>query len=163
LWWLNGQDSYIPPGVGFSLPGPLAPEAPQDMVMAAGALGQFISISKETGLIMVRQGQLGVFSLAPITFHDEIWSFINRLTEGPSSTVEMDQIDLRVFPNPAREIVRVSGLPACGADLKLRSLDGSILAERSGVAEIPMGQFPSGVYVLEVSVAEGTRHFRIIH
>ncbi|MEL6667439.1 MAG: serine hydrolase [Bacteroidota bacterium] len=163
LWWLNGQESYIPPGFGFSINGPLSVAAPQDMVMAAGAFGQFISISKEEGLIMIRQGTLDDLSLAPIFFHNQIWELIALLDEAPNSTTDAQLEGVAVFPNPAIEIVRVSGLPASGADLKLRSLDGSILAERSGVAEFPMGQFPSGVYVLEVSAAEGTRHFRIVH
>ncbi|MEM8584180.1 MAG: serine hydrolase [Bacteroidota bacterium] len=163
LWWLNGQESYIPPGFAANIDGPMSVAAPQDLALAAGAFGQFIGVSHEEGLIMIRQGNLQDFSFAPILFHNQIWEFIELLDEAPSSTTQPQLEKLDVFPNPAREAIRVSGLPATGADMSLYALDGSLVAERSGTDEFPLHQYPSGVYVLEVSLAEGVRRFRIIH
>ena len=49
LWWLNGKSSYVPPGMPVSIPGSVAPAAPADAITAAGAQGQFISISRSKG------------------------------------------------------------------------------------------------------------------
>ncbi|MEM6394918.1 MAG: serine hydrolase [Bacteroidota bacterium] len=163
LWWLNGQESYIPPGVAFSLPGPISTEAPQDMVMAAGAYGQFISISKETGLIMVRQGDLGLFSLAPIAFHNDIWELINQLDQGPNSTSEITPSSLSVFPNPARERIFVDGLAAGGATLRLYNLEGRLLGVQQDASSYPLDQLAAGVYILEVEVDGTVQRFRIRH
>lgn len=55
LWWLNGQDSgTLPRGKQFT--GSIYPSAPDDLVMALGALDRHLAISKEYGLVMVRLG-----------------------------------------------------------------------------------------------------------
>ncbi|MEM1359729.1 MAG: serine hydrolase domain-containing protein, partial [Bacteroidota bacterium] len=56
LWWLNGQDKYMEPADRTVYSGPIAPAAPNDLVLAAGKNGQFIGVSQVEGLVMVRMG-----------------------------------------------------------------------------------------------------------
>ena len=56
LWWLNGQSNHILPGHFLSSEGFLAPDAPADVIVAAGAEGQLVSIAPSLGLVIVRQG-----------------------------------------------------------------------------------------------------------
>jgi len=45
LWWLNGKESFMLPGMQFVFHGWLAPDAPQDMIAALGKNGQILSIA----------------------------------------------------------------------------------------------------------------------
>lgn len=79
LWWLNGKSSYIPPGIAISLPGALAPDAPDDVVTAAGSQGQYISFSPSSGLMVIRQGGSNDNDLAAITLINDIWERVGLL------------------------------------------------------------------------------------
>ncbi|MEL6141306.1 MAG: serine hydrolase domain-containing protein, partial [Bacteroidota bacterium] len=79
LWWLNGQERHIGPGLPITVNTSLAPDAPSDVYTAAGGQGQFISIAPSAGLIMIRQGLLDDDSFVPIPYHNEIWRRIDRL------------------------------------------------------------------------------------
>jgi CubicO group peptidase (beta-lactamase class C family) len=57
LWWLNGQESFIPPGFSISVQRDLIPAAPPDMVSALGMNSQVLSIVPSMGLIIVRMGR----------------------------------------------------------------------------------------------------------
>ena len=57
LWWLNGQESFIPPQLSFSFNRPLTPEAPADMVSALGLNTQVLSIVPSRNLVIVRMGR----------------------------------------------------------------------------------------------------------
>lgn len=58
LWWLNGQASYRIPGpYAFpSLPGPIIPSAPPDLVAALGAGDKKIYVVPSLELVVVRHG-----------------------------------------------------------------------------------------------------------
>ncbi|GAB5552256.1 MAG: serine hydrolase [Saprospiraceae bacterium] len=73
LWWLNGKNTAIYPGLGVSLPGPLSQNAPADAFAAMGKNGQFIIVVPSEDLVVVRMGQSPGDALVPISFHDEMW------------------------------------------------------------------------------------------
>ncbi len=79
LWWLNGKSSFIPPGVATSFPGPLAPDAPSDVVTAAGSQGQYISYSPSSKLMVIRQGNSNNPNLAATTLINDIWERVGQL------------------------------------------------------------------------------------
>jgi len=56
LWWLNGKDQFMLPQTQFVFDGLLLPDAPPDMIVAAGKNGQLLNIVPSQGLVVVRMG-----------------------------------------------------------------------------------------------------------
>jgi len=81
LWWLNGKSSIIFPGVTFSVNRSLCPNAPEDMVVAAGKNGQIIDVIPSENMVVVRMGEAPDNSLLPVTFHDEMWEILGKLIQ----------------------------------------------------------------------------------
>lgn len=76
LWWLNGKQSIIYPGMTNPFSISMAPAAPADLFAAMGKNGQFIDIVPSLGLVVVRMGEAPGTSLVPVTFHNEMWQKI---------------------------------------------------------------------------------------
>ncbi len=74
LWSLNGKGSYMLPQTQIIFPGNLLPNAPEDTYSAMGKNGQYISISPENGLVIVRFGDNPSQALVPLLFLDDIWA-----------------------------------------------------------------------------------------
>ncbi len=79
LWWLNGQESYLVPGLQFPFPGPLTPNAPDDMVAAMGKNGQLINVVPSMDLVVVRMGDNPGQSLVPMIFQNEMWAYLSDI------------------------------------------------------------------------------------
>ena len=75
LWWLNGKTSYILPGTSPSLPGPLFPDAPSDLIAALGYADKKIYVVKSKDLVVIRHGMASnaPVTLAASSFDNEIW------------------------------------------------------------------------------------------
>jgi len=56
LWWLNGKDSLVTPGVPLLVRRSLVPEAPADMVAALGMGDKKIYVVPSLDLVVVRHG-----------------------------------------------------------------------------------------------------------
>ncbi|PHI18358.1 serine hydrolase [Lewinellaceae bacterium SD302] len=166
LWWLNGQDSYISPdNANVIFPGPLAPDAPADVVLAAGRDGQFISISREEGLIMIRQGDSSSESLAPIDLHNEIWRRLNFIREVVSSTTENNGsatpsdlasgraglLAMKTYPNPARETIYFDSPVQGDFWISLYDQQGRLLMRERNKNQIARNGLAAGLYRLSVS------------
>ncbi len=149
LWWLNGKKSFIPPGVSLSFPGPIAPDAPQDLLLAAGAQGQFISISPSNGLVMVRQGSLPSNDMVPIDFHNEIWKKINQLT-CPTNVNERESGSFVLFPNPADGFVNIENDEFRMFRVVIYSELGKLVFEGENVRRIDVSHFQKGVFLVKI-------------
>lgn len=79
LWWLNGQETYLVPGLQFPFTGPLTPNAPDDMVAAMGKNGQLINVVPSLGLVVVRMGENPSQSLVPLIFQNEMWGYLSDI------------------------------------------------------------------------------------
>jgi len=80
LWWLNGKDNYLQPGIEFEFQGPIIPSAPKNMFMAAGKNDQRIYIDRSNGLVIVRFGDPGDEVALAISGYDEkLWQKVNNL------------------------------------------------------------------------------------
>ena len=77
LWWLNGKESIIFPGLPNSFDVPLSDNAPIDLFAGMGKNGQFVDVIPSKNLVVIRMGQAPDGSLVPITFHNEMWEKIN--------------------------------------------------------------------------------------
>lgn len=121
LTWLNGQSSSMlpSPDVQISIPGPLMPNAPQDIFAALGKNGQFINVSPSQNLVLIRMGDSDGNSLVPTQYNDTIWQKINQLN-CLSGLHNLDQSTVVFYPNPAQDLLKVS---ATGSIDKLRCFD----------------------------------------
>jgi len=77
LWWLNGKESIIFPGLPNSFDVPLSDNAPIDLFAGMGLNGQFVEVIPSKNLVVIRMGEVPNGSLVPITFHNEMWEKIN--------------------------------------------------------------------------------------
>jgi CubicO group peptidase (beta-lactamase class C family) len=81
LWWLNGQDTFMLPGLDRRLPGPLVPAAPSSMVAALGKDDQKLYIVPEHRLVVARLGGRAVPAgqAARSPFDAELWERLSAL------------------------------------------------------------------------------------
>jgi len=79
LWWLNGKQSIILPGLALSFNTTLASNAPDDLIVAAGKNGQFLDVIPSLNIVVVRMGEAPDGSAVPIQFHNEMWEKINKI------------------------------------------------------------------------------------
>lgn len=77
LWWLNGQESYMLPGIQNPLPGSFIPNGPSDMVCGMGRDGQFLCVVPSERLVLVRLGENPDQSIIPFRFLDTIWEVLS--------------------------------------------------------------------------------------
>ena len=80
LWWLNGKDSLIPPGITIPIQTSLASNAPDDLIAGMGKNGQYLDVIPSQNLVIVRMGEApNADNLVPINFHNEMWSYLNDI------------------------------------------------------------------------------------
>jgi len=80
LWWLNGKENVVGTTSTEGLPGPLVPNAPNDMIAALGANDQKIYVVPSKELVVIRCGETaGEMQLGPSSFDNELWSKINAV------------------------------------------------------------------------------------
>lgn len=161
LWWLNGQESVIGPDSPISIDGPMAPDAPLDAVTAAGAQGQFISISNEEGLIMIRQGASNNESLAPTSLLNEIWKRVMRLACSPTSVAEAEAVDINIYPNPVADKLYFNS-PMPLEEVRLFDSAGSLVLEAANVNEIDVSKQPAGMYWVVLRNSQGVVQKKVV-
>ena len=80
LWWLNGKDSLIPPGITIPIQTSLASNAPDDLIAGMGRNGQYLDVIPSQNLVIIRMGEApDSDDLLPINFHNEMWSYLNGI------------------------------------------------------------------------------------
>lgn len=103
LWWLNGKQTFMVPGLPIPLTGTLVPNAPSDAYFAMGKNGQIICIVPSQNLVVIRMGddpgnneQL----VSPI-YLDKIYTYLNKIICTPASVQSSDKIkSVTIYPNP---------------------------------------------------------------
>ncbi len=108
LWWLNGKESFMLPGLSRVFNGKLIPNAPDDMVSALGKNGQILNIVPSKGLIVVRMGNRPDENFFVSTqFNNQIWQFLNQIIGETSNIFQLKKNLLDVYPNPARDFIEL--------------------------------------------------------
>ena len=79
LWWLNGKEKVMYPGIPLALKMWLSPDAPADLIAGAGKNGQFVDVIPSLNMVVVRMGEAPDGSAVPIVFHNEMWKKINAV------------------------------------------------------------------------------------
>lgn len=103
LWWLNGKNTFIQPGLPNSFNGFIVPSAPADMYMAAGKNDQRIYIVPSLNLVVVRQGNPADQSLLALSgFDNDLWKLLNEVICNTLTVTEslINATDFEVYPNP---------------------------------------------------------------
>lgn len=101
LWWINGQESFIPPNFAVSFPGMLLPDAPADTYAAMGMNAQILNIVPSEELIVVRMGQEPETNI--FAFTNELWQRLNQVRAPATSVVPEMPAGFRLeqnYPNP---------------------------------------------------------------
>ncbi|MBR7207891.1 serine hydrolase [Microvirga sp. STS02] len=140
LWWLNGQSSYKLPGSQITLPGPLIPSAPADLIAALGKNDQKIYVVPSLGLVVVRQGNTaGASRLAASSFDTELWTKIMAaISCRPTATaVASEAAGFLAFPNPATETLTLRQPAQSAAAVRLLdALGREVLRQPTAGAEM---------------------------
>ncbi|MFN0013786.1 MAG: serine hydrolase [Saprospiraceae bacterium] len=158
LWWLNGQPSFMLPGLQLVLPGDIVPNAPDDMYAALGKNDQKIHVVPSKHWVVVRQGEAGSVGpnggTVPIVLDNQIWDYLNKLVCTPTNTGEADEMaGLRVWPNPASDGWSIAAEEAIEW-VELYTVDGRLLRSIAGLGgtnvRLEASNLPAGVYWLRV-------------
>jgi len=150
LWWLNGKSSFMVPTSQIVFPGSYAPDAPADMFAAIGKNGQILSIAPSSGLVVIRMGDAPDSSEVPFVLCNQIWQFINNFDCNLSLT-ESATSKISVYPNPSESIVHIDNLNTDDFDVKLTTLLGKVLIQKSNSNSIDISSLSKGMYILTVN------------
>ncbi len=165
LWWLNGTNSYMQPGIQFAFPGSYAPSAPADMYAALGKNDQKIYVVPSLGMVVVRQG--GDASTSPLaisSFDEELWHKIMNLN-CTATQLDPQRESVSVGPNPASDQIHLTGLRA-GDQFEVWSLlEGKQVLARTAVSEresVDVSGLARGLYSVRIFGVENVQTFKIL-
>ena len=148
LTWLNGQSSYMLPGLQLTINGPLLPNAPADLYAAEGKNGQIINVIPSTGMVVVRMGATLGNSLVSTQYNDTIWQYINRLgcTLGTNSIAE---INYSILQKENKQI-EILGLKSADNVEMIDSAGKQIVAPRFE-NHFDLSMLNNGVYFIRIN------------
>lgn len=150
LWWLNGQESFMLPTSQLVFPGPLSPDAPDDLVAAIGKNGQILNVVPSEGLVLVRMGELPGDDFVPTNFQNEIWEKLNAVICSPTAAkgVASPKPELEILANPFSNELKIKHL-AAGQTLRLIDFWGREVAA-STLPSLDTSHLPVGIYFLNL-------------
>lgn len=124
LWWLNGDDGFMVPGVQLLFPGSFLPNAPLGAYNAMGKNGQFINVVPDQGLVLVRMGNApNDGTSVPFLFNDEIWDALNSVICSSTGVIApADEEPFELHPNPVHDELRIVA-PAGITDAEMHIVD----------------------------------------
>lgn len=163
LWWLNGKNSYIAAGDTVITTGSIAPDAPDDVHTAAGAFGQYISISPGNGLVMVRQGLSTTIDYTGLVLHNEIWRRLMSLDCSMTTNYYDESAGLNIFPNPADNDLTINIKE--NVTLEIINAQGQIICTKSLTEKtnsLDISGLNGGVYILRIKTDKGVAIRKLI-
>lgn len=162
LWWLNGKENFMVPGIQIAFDGPLVPDAPEDMYAALGLNGQIINVVPSMNLVMIRMGNNPGDDLIPLNFNNDIWKYLMSAMN-PSSVEQAPPEDFSVFPNPSSGKVHIKSGPISGPyTLSVIDGNGRLLFQKENAVSLDLSPFPGGVYTLVLTDSKGIRKARVV-
>lgn len=164
LWWLNGQESFMLPGVQFAFNGSFAPNAPEDMYAALGKNGQVLHVVPSQNLVLVRMGNAPDDAEVSVLLSDSIWKYLNRVICQTAGTWPFSKAstEIQISPNPAHGKVQLTG---SGVDqlshVNVFNLQGQRVYQQNAASEfIDLQELSGGVYWVELSLKDGSRQIQ---
>ncbi len=127
LWWLNGKDSIMVPGIQWVFPGPMTPNAPDDMIAALGKNSQLINVAYSLNLIFIRMGNAPT-GISLYNFNDAIWERLNKVLGVYPYIAKANAFDAKliIYPNPAENYACIK-VPKKHFDLMVFNVMGNIV------------------------------------
>lgn len=157
LWWLNGQPSFMVPGLQFVFPGKLIPNAPNDMIAALGKNDQKIHVVPSKGWVVIRMGNAAGFNAGgdavPIVFDNAMWGYLNQLVCNATATNDLPENILKISPNPSSDGWRIESAEPVET-VQVFDAQGRMVRNVSGAGTsalwVSNAGLPAGVYLLKV-------------
>ncbi|MBC8172980.1 MAG: serine hydrolase [Chitinophagales bacterium] len=157
LWWLNGKESFMVPGLQIIFPGSWSPHAPDDMIAALGKDGQFINVVESENLVFIRMGNNPGTGEVSFTYNDTIWQKLNEVMCDEVSVESISETHkIKTYPNPAHDHFTIA-LPQQVFTLTLFDITGNSLSEYPDVfdsIEIETRGLAGGIYFVRVVTAD---------
>lgn len=159
LWWLNGKESFMVPGVQFVFKGAMVPNAPADMYSALGKNGQILNIVPSQRLIVVRMGDDPGTGAVPVTLVDTLWQRLNKVLCSTTSVQKeiKEHAPFHLSPNPAYDQIHLD-LPEGRHTLEIRDLQGKLLLHSTGLSgrtSLNIGMLPAGTCLWTLKSEDG--------
>jgi len=148
LTWLNGQSSYMVPGLQFSFNAPALPNAPMDLYAALGKDGQIINVAPSDGLVLIRMGSTMGTSLVGTHYNDTIWQYMNRLT-CVAFLSEIIDLSLTLSPNPSQGSFTINGLKEEDR-IEIHNSIGQQVQLNQHSNNFEISNFKAGVYFVKI-------------
>jgi CubicO group peptidase (beta-lactamase class C family) len=154
LWWLNGKEQFMLPQTQFVFDGPLLPDAPPDMIVAAGKNGQLLNIVPSQGLVVVRMGNEPEAGVIGMVYNNDIWQKLNAIicnTSGQGDILALNKP--MVFPNPAHEGVTIR-LNGKKFGFEVYNVTGQMVYSANdciNICSIPARTLKKGVYIVKIN------------
>jgi len=159
LWWLNGKESYMAPGLQFVFNGSISPSGPNDMYSALGKNGQILNIVPSQNIIVVRMGDAPNTGLVPFTMVDSIWRRLNQIICIPNHTQNgsVSYQDFQIIPNPASDhfTIQMEEIPV---KYEVYNIHGQRIHQNEVVVsnqKILTNQWNNGIYWVKVYLKNG--------
>lgn len=152
LWWLNGKSTYMLPTSQIVFPGSYAPAAPADMFAGLGKNGQIVSVSKSSGLVVVRMGNQAGSGEVPTQLCNSIWEKLNAVMCNTTSADEtiLNKEVISIHPNPASTLLYLDGAGTADFTFAMYNTTGQILMTEKNQNQIDVSALNPGVYFLRV-------------
>jgi CubicO group peptidase (beta-lactamase class C family) len=162
LWWLNGQSSFMVPGVQFSFPGPLFTHAPADMYSGLGFNAQLLNVVPSKGIVMIRMGENPQLDAPDFMLNDSIWSYLNLIicTETSSNAVNLKP-SRSIVPNPVHDFIQLDPFPE-NAEFEIFNAAGQQIFSGRDLKNFSVNQLPSGLYFLHIKMDGGHEVHRFV-
>jgi CubicO group peptidase (beta-lactamase class C family) len=148
LWWLNGKPSYMFPGSQLVVPGAYAPAAPLDMFAGLGKNGQIVSVSRSTGLVVVRMGNEAGGGQVPTLLCNTIWEKLNAAICLPTSIKNQPSAEFSFSPNPVSDILDIHTYNSEPFSFQIFNSAGYPVMSGSHQTKVDVSTLASGLYLL---------------
>ena len=159
LWWLNGQPTYMVPGLQLVLPGMLIPNEPPDAYNALGKNGQILCVVPSQGIVVVRMGDPPGSSVpVPYLLADEIWQRLNLVLCNSTTVVpEAALADATLFPVPANDRITAPSALA-GSAARIIAVNGRTTDVMFDASALDVSELANGLYWLRYVGTDGGQH-----
>lgn len=159
LWWLNGKQSFMVPTLQVVFPGSLTPNAPEDMLLAAGKNGQLLNVVPSQNLVWLRMGDTPEAGDISLALNNAIWEKLSRIMDTSTNAIHPidDEHEIKVYANHGTRSVSInisSGTLLQGARIEVFNINGvRVVSEfsTSNYNTIDLNNHPDGAYLVKVT------------